>query len=69
MSGKPDYSVPARVEVTTAFLAAARAKQAAYEARRRIWTVALRPAEPRAKPASVSRSGKIHDRRQGSLDL
>ena len=60
---------PARVPVTTAFLAAARAKQADYAMCRRLWTASFRPSEPRARAASMSRSGKIHDRRQGSFDL
>ena len=65
-----DKLPPARVEVTTQFLAEAAARQRAYEARRRMWTAVFRPSEPRAQPASVSRRrGKIDDPRQSKLNL
>lgn len=61
---------PLRVEVTAKFLAESRARQRAYEERRRLWTEPLRPARPRAQAAAVSRArGKINDPRQGKLDL
>jgi len=38
--------------------------------RRRMWTAAFHPAEPRAQALSVSRHrGRIHDPRQGKFDL
>jgi hypothetical protein len=39
---------PVRVEVTAQFLAEAGERQRAYEARRKIWTAAFHPSEPRA---------------------
>jgi hypothetical protein len=61
---------PARVEVTAKFLAQAETRQRAYEARRRMWTAAFHPSEPRALAASRSRRiGKINDPRQGRFDL
>jgi hypothetical protein len=63
--------IPAgRVEVTARFLAESGAKQVAYEAQRRIWTAAFHPSEPRTQAASRSRrAGRIHDPRQGKLDI
>ena len=46
---------PARVEVTAAFLAEATERQRAYQARRKLWTAAFQPSEPRAQAASRSR--------------
>jgi hypothetical protein len=61
---------PIRVEVTTKFLADASERQRAYEARRKMWTAAFRPSEPRAQAAARSRrAGKINDPRQGRFDL
>jgi hypothetical protein len=61
---------PVRVEVTTRFLAEAAAKKRTYEARRKLWTSAFHPSEPRAQAASRSRrAGKINDPRQGKFDL
>ncbi len=61
---------PVRVEVTTSFLAEASERQRAYEARRKMWTAAFRPSEPRAQAAARSRrAGKINDPRQGRFDL
>jgi hypothetical protein len=61
---------PARVEVTAKFLAEAAARQHAYEARRRLWTAAFHPSEPRTQAASRSRrAGRIHDPRQGKFEL
>lgn len=61
---------PMRVEVTTHFLADASAKQRAYEARRKTWTAAFHPSEPRAQAAARSRRvGKINDPRQGRFEL
>jgi hypothetical protein len=61
---------PARVEVTAAFLSEAAARQRAYEARRKVWTAAFHPSEPRTQAASRSRRiGRIHDPRQGKFDL
>ena len=55
---------PLRVEVTAKFLAEA------YEARRKMWTAAFRPSEPRAQAASRSRrAGRINDPRQAKFDL
>ena len=63
--------IPPRVEVTTKFLADAMARQRTYEAQRRMWTQAFHPAaEPRAQAATRSRrGGRIHDPRQGKLEL
>jgi hypothetical protein len=61
---------PARVEVTAKFLAQAETRQRAYEARRKMWTAAFHPSEPRAQAASRSRRiGKINDPRQGRFEL
>lgn len=61
---------PVRVEVTAQFLAEATERQRVYQARRKIWTTAFHPAEPRAQAASRSRrSGRINDPRQGKFDL
>jgi hypothetical protein len=70
MPDGPDKSRPVRVEVTTRFITETAAKQRAYEARRRMWTAAFHPSEPRAQTLAVSRRrGKIHDPRQGKFDL
>jgi hypothetical protein len=60
-----------QVEVTVAFLQEATAKQRTYAERRRLWTAAFHPAEPRAQALNLGRrrGGKIHDPRQGKLDL
>ena len=69
MSGRGGLP-PARVEVTAGFLSDAAEKQRAYEARRKMWTQAFHPSEPRAQAASRSRrSGRINDPRQGKFDL
>ena len=61
---------PSRVEVTAKFLTEAADKQRAYEARRKMWTQAFHPSEPRAQAASRSRrSGRINDPRQSKFDL
>ena len=61
---------PVRTEVTATFLSESAAKQRAYEARRKIWTAAFHPSEPRAQATSRGRRmGKINDPRQGRLDL
>jgi hypothetical protein len=61
---------PVRVEVTATFLAEAVDRQRAYEARRKLWTAAFHPSEPRAQAASRSRrTGRINDPRQGKFDL
>ena len=61
---------PARVEVTAQFLTEATEKQRAYEARRKMWTEAFHPSDPRAQPTSRSRrAGRIHDPCQGKFDL
>ncbi|HEX4171983.1 MAG TPA: hypothetical protein VHY82_05845 [Acetobacteraceae bacterium] len=61
---------PVRVEVTTKFLSDASEKQRTYEARRRIWTQAFHPSEPRTQAASRSRrGGRINDPRQSKFDL
>ncbi|HTB48024.1 MAG TPA: hypothetical protein VK741_30690 [Acetobacteraceae bacterium] len=61
---------PTRVEVTATFLAETSARQHAYEARRRMWTAAFHPSDPRTQAAARSRGrGAIHDARQGKLDL
>jgi hypothetical protein len=65
-----DRISPTRVEVTAKFLAEAGARQKAYEARRRMWTAAFHPSEPRAQAAARSRrSGRINDPRQAKFDL
>ncbi len=61
---------PVRVEVTAKFLAEATERQRAYEARRKMWTAAFHPSEPRAQAASRSRRvGRINDPRQGKFEL
>jgi hypothetical protein len=61
---------PVRVEVTTKFLAEADARQRAYEARRKMWTAAFHPSDPRAQATSRSRRiGRINDPRQGKFEL
>ena len=61
---------PERVEVTAKFLAQAETRQRAYEARRKMWTAAFHPSEPRAQAASRSRrTGRINDPRQGRFEL
>ena len=61
---------PVRVEVTAKFLADAAERQRAYEGKRKMWTAAFRPSEPRAQAAARSRrAGKINDPRQGKFDL
>jgi hypothetical protein len=61
---------PVRVEVTAKFLADAAERQRAYQARRKLWTAAFHPSEPRAQAATRSRrAGKINDPRQGKFDL
>jgi hypothetical protein len=67
--GEGDRIPPARVEVTARFLTDAAARQKAYEARRRMWTAAFHPSEPRTQAAARSRRGSIHDPRQSRLDL
>jgi len=70
MTDNPDRTQPVRVEVTARFITETAAKQRAYEARRRMWTAAFHPAEPRAQAQAVSRHrGRIHDPRQGKFDL
>jgi hypothetical protein len=70
MTDSSDKRQPERVEVTTRFITETAAKQRAYEARRRMWTAAFHPSEPRAQALAVSRRrGKIHDQRQGKFDL
>jgi hypothetical protein len=70
MTDSPDKTRPVRVEVTARFITEAAARQRAYETRRRIWTAAFHPSEPRALALAVSRRrGKIHDQRQGKFDL
>jgi hypothetical protein len=70
MTDKRDIGIPTRVEVTAKFLAETSARQRAYEARRRIWTAAFQPSDPRTQAASRSRArGAIHDARQAKLDL
>ena len=69
MSGRGGLP-PARVEVTAKFLTDAVDKQRAYEARRKMWTQAFHPSDPRAQSASRSRrSGRINDPRQAKFDL
>lgn len=70
MTDKRDRTMPHQVEVTVPFLTEAAARQRAYAERRRLWTAAFHPSEPRAQPLSVSRRrGQIHDPRQTRLDL
>jgi hypothetical protein len=61
---------PVRVEVTAKFIEENRAKQRAYEERRRLWTEPLQPLRPRAQAAAASRGrGKINDPRQHRFDF
>ncbi len=61
---------PVRVEVTAKFLADAAERQRTYEGRRKMWTAAFHPSEPRAQAAARSRrAGKINDPRQGKFEL
>ncbi len=63
---------PAPVEVTTKFLAEASERQRAgnCEARRKMWSAAFHPSEPRAQAAARSRRvGRINDPRQGKFEL
>lgn len=61
---------PVRVEVTAKFLSDAAERQRAYQARRKTWTAAFHPSEPRAQAAARSRrAGKINDPRQAKFDL
>ena len=70
MTDNPDRRQPVRVEVTARFITETAAKQRAYEVRRRMWTAAFHPAEPRTQALAVSRHrGRIHDPRQGKFDL
>jgi hypothetical protein len=70
MTDSPYKPQIVRIEVTAQWLAEGAAKQRAYEASRRMWTSAFQPSDPRAQPATRSRSrGKIHDPRQGKFDL
>jgi len=70
MTDRAETGVPARVEVTAKFLAESTARQRAYEARRRMWTTAFHPSDPRVQAAARSRGrGAIHDPRQGKFDL
>jgi hypothetical protein len=70
MTERSDRHPPGRVEVTAKFLAEVDARQRAYEARRRMWTAAFHPSEPRAQAASRSRrAGRINDPRQARFDL
>ena len=70
MTDGPGTGEPRRVAVTATFLAETNARQRAYEARRRLWTAAFQPSDPRAQAAVRMRSrGAIHDARQGKLEL
>jgi hypothetical protein len=70
MTDNSPKALPVRVEVTARFIGETAAKQRAYEDRRRMWTSAFHPSEPRAQTLAVSRRrGKIHDQRQGKFDL
>ena len=70
MTDSPDRRQPVRVEVTARFITETAAKQRAYEVRRRMWTAAFHPSDPRTQAAARSRGrGAIHDARQGKLDL
>jgi hypothetical protein len=66
---KDERIPPTRVEVTAKFLAEAGTRQKAYEARRRMWTAAFHPSEPRTQAAARSRRGRINDPRQSKFDL
>jgi hypothetical protein len=56
--------------VTAKFLVDSAARQRAYEVRRRLWTAAFHPADPRAQAAARTRGrGAIHDPRQEKFDL
>ena len=70
MTDRPGKPNPTQVEVTVTFLNDAAAKQRAYAERRRLWTTSFHPSEPRTQALAVSRRrGKIHDPRQGKLDI
>jgi hypothetical protein len=70
MTDSPYKPPIVRVEVTAQWLAEGAAKQRAYEISRQLWMAAFRPSDPRAQPATRSRSrGKIHDPRQRKFDL
>jgi hypothetical protein len=70
MTDRPDKTTLHQVEVTVAFLNDAAARQRAYAERRRLWTASFHSVEPRAQAMNVSRRrGKIHDPRQGKLDI
>lgn len=70
MTDRRDRPSPTQVEVTVQFLNEATAKQRAYAERRRMWTAAFQPSEPRAQALAVSRRrGQIHDPRQAKFDL
>lgn len=78
MSDDPASPKPARVKVTQAWLAQNRAKRLAYEEQRRDhvrdWFRRGEPddTDPASGPGGRARkpaSGKVHDKRQGSLDL
>jgi GMP synthase-like glutamine amidotransferase len=70
MTDSSDRRRPERVEVTARFITETTTKQRAYEDRRRMWTAAFHPSEPRTQALAVSRRrGKIHDQRQGKFDL
>jgi hypothetical protein len=70
MTDRAETGTPARVEVTAKFLAETLARQRAYEIRRRMWTAAFHPSDPRTQAAARSRGrGAIHDARQGKFDL
>jgi hypothetical protein len=70
MTNRSDRPSPAQVEVTVKFLTDAAAKQRAYAERRRMWTGAFHPSEPRSQALGVARRrGQIHDIRQTKLEL
>jgi hypothetical protein len=70
MTDRGSRTPPEQVEVTAEFLTQAAAKQKAYQARRRMWTAAFQPSEPRTQALTISRRrGTIHDPRQKKLDL
>ena len=76
MSDDPASPKPARVKVTQAWLAQNRAKRLAYEKHRRdhvrAWFRRGEPDDPEPAPGGRARkpsSGKVHDKRQGSLDV
>ena len=70
MTDRAETGPPPRVEVTAKFLVDSAARQRAYEVRRRLWTAAFHPADPRAQAAARTRGrGAIHDPRQEKFDL